>query len=77
MLIEKKAGSSLKSVHPFLTPSKVDTAGRTNMGSLCSHGASNQIVVGADKGTIPISCATACHSPKNRSLRRRHGVLLG
>lgn len=53
MLIEKKAGSSLKSVHPFLTPSKVDTAGRTNMGSLCSHGASNQIVVGADKGTMP------------------------
>jgi len=49
MLIEKKAGSSLKSVHPFLTPSKVDTAGRTNMGSLCSRGASNQIVVGADK----------------------------
>lgn len=55
LLIEKKAGSNLQTVHPFLTTSEADTAGHTTMGSLCSNGASNQIVVGADRCTRLVS----------------------
>jgi hypothetical protein len=56
LLIEKKEGSSLEIVRPFLATPQVDTAGRTSLGSLC-YGALNQIVVGADQGAGPISYA--------------------
>jgi len=49
LLIEKKPSSSLTTAHPFLTTPKSDTAGRASMGSLCSHGTPDQIVVGADR----------------------------
>lgn len=61
----EKPNSSLKISRPFLTTAKVDTAGRTSMGSLCAYGALNQIVVGADRGTTPISFAEAWHLPYN------------